>query len=69
MNAFQSFIGNLISVNDYIRMVVVFCDAIPSEEKIELLDGCSCLVAFAFVIPEIEERRTQILIFDTRDDR
>jgi hypothetical protein len=38
-----------------LALVVTFRVTVSLEKEVELFDGCGCLVAFAVVVPEVED--------------
>ena len=53
MDAFQSIVGNLLSLGDWVEsnaIIVTLCIAISLEEEIKLLDCCSSLLLLSHLL-------------------
>jgi hypothetical protein len=58
MDSFQALLRDLFDSGDWVEtnpIVVAFGIAVSLKKEIELLDRCGSFVAFAFVVPEVQE--------------
>jgi hypothetical protein len=71
MDSFHAFIRDLFDSGDRVEtdaIVVAFGIAVPLKKEIELLDRRGSFVAFAFVVPEVQEGGG-VFIFGLGDNR